>query len=113
MPGSKESSHPHKIAGKFAHPISAPGNGQRLTPYEVRTMVRDNMQRWNTGQVTLAEVWGVDEIAGACAGSKRYLVGCLGGWGDCPAIGPNGGEFEVGRERARGFTVKWNGFVKS
>jgi hypothetical protein len=44
--------------------------------------------------VSLNELWGDDEIAGACNGSKRYLVGLLGGWGNCPAISTGGGGSE-------------------
>ena len=48
------------------------------------------MEGWRIGQVSLTELWGVTEVAGACEGSIRYLVGCLGGFGDCQAIPEDG-----------------------
>ena len=67
------------------------------------------MESWNVGEVSLNELWGTDDVCMACNGSKRYLVGCLGGWGDCAAIA--GGEgFEVKRVRGKGFVVVMKGF---
>lgn len=114
MPSSKESVHPHKLAGKFTHPPHAPGTGKKESPEDLRRRVRDILgpDRLNIGQVSLDELWGFDEICGASAGSKRYLVSCLGGYGDCPSIGQSSGEFEVKREkRARSLVVQWNSFV--
>jgi hypothetical protein len=58
------------------------------------------------------ELWGNIEVAGACAGSKRYLVGCLGGWGDVEPVESGGGEFTIGKEEGRGLVVGWSGFKK-
>ncbi|WVF72587.1 hypothetical protein IAT40_007404 [Kwoniella sp. CBS 6097] len=114
MPSSSESSHSHKLAGKFVHPVSHPGDGKRRSPEDVRKTVRECFERWNVGEVSLDEVWGVYEVSGRCAGSKRYLVSSLGGWGDCEALPLGEGaeadknEFEVTRVRGRGLSVKWN-----
>ena len=51
------------------------------------------------------------QVAAACAGSKRYLVGCLGGWGNVDAI-EVAGDFEVVNQQGRGLVVKWTGFKK-
>lgn len=112
MPGSNERVHPHKLAGRFIHPRSAPGTGKRLPPGDVLERVREKMESWNVGDVSLNELWGDDEIAGACNGSKRYLVGLLGGWGNCPAISTGGGgsEFVVRKERGKGLWVTWKKF---
>ncbi|KAK8854967.1 hypothetical protein IAR55_003707 [Kwoniella newhampshirensis] len=112
MPGSRESAHSHKLAGRFIHPVSAPGDGTKAAPREIRTKVREKFTGWNIGEVSLDELWAVLEVAGACAGSKRWLVGSLGGWGDCASIDPgNEDEFEVRKERGSAFTVRWNRFV--
>jgi hypothetical protein len=111
MPGSSESAHPHKLAGKFVHPVSAPGTGKREPPGDVREKVREKMEAWNVGEVALTELWGVDDVAASCNGSKRYLVGCLGGWGDCAAISGGDG-FEVKKVRGKGFVVVMKGFEK-
>lgn len=86
------------------------------------------MQSWQVGQVSLGELWGDLDLATSCGGSKRWLVGCLGGYGDVPAItsepastsaepskaaqaGEHEHEFEVRRERGRGLMVVWKGFT--
>jgi hypothetical protein len=52
----------------------------------------------------------VNEIAGACAGSKRYLVRCLGGWGDVDALQEaSKGELEVIKPRRRRLAIRWKG----
>lgn len=108
MPGSKESSHPHKVAGRFTHPRKAPGQNRREPPGDVLHRVVEQFEEWNVPEVGLNEVWGVETIAGACNGSKRYLVGVLGGWGDCQPITTLGqGDFEVKRDRGKGFRVVW------
>jgi hypothetical protein len=113
MPGSSESSHPHKLVGKFTHPRSAPGRNKREPPGDVLEKVGEKVEEWNVPEVSLNELWGVDEIAGACNGSKRYLVGLLGGWGDVPAITTlGGGDFEVKKERGKGFKVVWKKYQK-
>lgn len=113
MPGSKESSHPHKLAGKYEHPRAFPGDGRRQPPDAVREVVRRRFASWQVGQVTLSELWGSPEVCAVCAGSKRWLVAALGGWGDVgpgPEASGRGGEFAVSSERGRGLTVRWNGF---
>lgn len=112
MPGSNENVHSHKLAGRFVHPRNAPGQGKRLPPSDVIERVRDKMEMWDSGDISLDELWGVDEICGACNGSKRYLIGVLGGWGNCPGVTGLGDEFEVKREKGRGFRVVWRKFVK-
>ena len=113
MPGSNENFHSHKLAGRFVHPRSAPGSGKRLPPGDVLERVRDGLEQRNVGEVSLDELWGDDEISGACNGSKRYLIALLGGWGNCQAISTGGGgdEFEVKRERGKRFQVVWKKFV--
>ena len=86
MPGSRQSSHTHKLAGKFVHPVTAPSTS-RQDPTAVRDLIRHQFQHWGLGEVSLTELWGVGDICGACAGSKRYLVACLGGWGDVKRAG--------------------------
>ena len=111
MPRSKESSHAHKLAGKFTHPISAPEPNAKRRPEEVRQLVKENMARWNTPSISLAELWGVAKVSGSCAGSKRHFVGCLGGWGDCsPLEGSPAEELRVYREKDKGLYIRWNGF---
>jgi hypothetical protein len=67
------------------------------------------METWQIGEVSMNELWGNIEVAGACAGSKRYLVGCLGGWGNVDSI-EKGDEFEVTNQEGRGLVVIWKGF---
>ena len=134
MPGSSDAVHPHKLAGRFFHPITAPGFSEatysatssnqrhmgqpqiprpkKKSPAEVQNRVREKFTEWNVGEVGLEELWGVDAVAGACVGSKRYLVGVLGGWGDQPAlVNSEGGEFEVRKQKGRpGLRVRWNAF---
>ena len=110
MPGSRESSHPHKLAGKFEHPRSFPGDGRRQPPEVVREVVRRRFQSWDVGQVSLDELWGCHDVCGACAGSKRWLVAALGGWGDVKPDPSGGEEFTVTSERGRGLAVRWKAF---
>ena len=112
MPGSKESSHAHQVAGKFSHPISRPGNGKKLPFQEVHRRVKHCLEAWNVGDVSLAELWGNSKVCGSCAGSRRYLVGCLGGWGDCQAL-CDGGGLKVYRQKEGGLKVRWEGFTPS
>ncbi|WWC63055.1 uncharacterized protein I303_105654 [Kwoniella dejecticola CBS 10117] len=109
MPGSRESSHSHKLAGKFLHTVSAPGDGRKHPVQEVIQIVRDCFTRWNVGEVSLDEIWGVHEVSGRCGGSKRHLVGSLGGFGDCPSTSGSS-EFEIRQEHGRGLIVRWNEF---
>lgn len=109
-PSSKESSHPHKLAGRFTLPATAPGIGQRSSPEEVRIKVREFFTGSSVNEVSLEELWGVLDIAGACGGSKRWLVGSLGGYGDCPALDGKDGdelEFEVKKVKRVGLVVQW------
>ncbi|TYJ53642.1 hypothetical protein B9479_005729 [Cryptococcus floricola] len=113
MPASKESSHPHKLAGRFSHPRTAPGDGAKADPEAVRAKVREFFGGSSTPKVSLEELWGVLAIAAVCGGSKRWLVGSLGGWGDCAPLGQGGqgdGEFEVTKSRGDGLSVKWTGW---
>ncbi|WWC90935.1 uncharacterized protein L201_005873 [Kwoniella dendrophila CBS 6074] len=110
MPGSGQSSHTHKLAGKFVHTISAPGDGKKHPPHEVIQAVRECFERWNIDEVSLDELWGVHEVSGRCAGSKRHLVGSIGGYGDCPSLLGIDTEFEVTSQSAKGLSVKWKGF---
>ena len=113
MPGSSQSSHPHNLAGKFLHPRTAPTShhSERQASGRVREVVKQTLHSWQIGEVSLTELWGSMDVAGACAGSKRYLVGCLGGWGDVDGIEP-AGDFEVTSQQGRGLVVRWNGFKK-
>lgn len=61
-------------------------------------------------EVSLAELWGVLDIAGTCGGSKRWLVGSLGGYGDCPPLDGNDEdefEFKVKKVKGMGLAVQW------
>jgi len=53
------------------------------------------MEEWKISQVSIEEIWAKEEICGGCKGSKRYLVSCLGGYGDCQGI-VEGGEGDMG-----------------
>ncbi|WVO13041.1 hypothetical protein L204_100650 [Cryptococcus depauperatus] len=107
MPASKESSHPHKLAGRFLHPATAPGAERRAAPEEVRQHVRNFFANANVNEVSLEELWGVFDISGACAGSKRYFVACLGGWGDCPALEERETDFVVKKVKGHDLMVMW------
>ncbi|ORX38723.1 hypothetical protein BD324DRAFT_577826 [Kockovaella imperatae] len=110
MPGSKESSHSHKLAGKFVHPPTVEAK-TKLLPEQVVDMVKETLAQWNVGQVSIGELWARSDISLACAGSKRYFVSCLGGWGDCPPARQGGaGECEVYNERGQGLSVRWKSF---
>ncbi|WVQ71311.1 hypothetical protein IAR50_000838 [Cryptococcus sp. DSM 104548] len=110
MPASKESSHPHKLAGRFSLPRTAPGDGAKADPETVRNQVREFFETSSTPRVSLEELWGVLAIAAVCGGSKRWLVGSLGGWGDCAPLGQGGegdGQFEIVKVRDEGLAVRW------
>ncbi|ORY35334.1 hypothetical protein BCR39DRAFT_508846 [Naematelia encephala] len=111
MPSSSEASHPHKLAGKFTHPVTAPGDGTKRGPNEIRRSVQAAFERWNIDRVSLSELWGVKEISVACGGSLRYLVGCLGGWGDARPVGVLASDFAVIKQRGGGLVVEWKKFV--
>ena len=64
------------------------------------------MERWDVGSVSLGELWAVRQVAESCAGSKRWLVGCLGGWGNCPALAGDS-DSAVEKQRERGLVVRW------
>ena len=108
MPGSKESSHSHKLAGKFLHPPTISLKEKR-PPEEVAKLVQDTMRSLNTAEVSLQELFAREEVGKACGGSRRYLVSCLGGWGDCKPRARIE-ELEVFRERGQGLRVRWKGF---
>lgn len=116
---SRETAHPHKLVGRFQLPATVKSEGKKGGVKEVRDMVKGLLNTWGIGSVSLGELWGNEELAaGVCGGSKRWLVGCLGGWGDQEAIkeddGGDEGEFEVKweipTEGGRGLVVSWRGF---
>ncbi|KAK4687932.1 small RNA 2'-O-methyltransferase, partial [Tremellales sp. Uapishka_1] len=110
MPGSKESSHPHKLVSKNVHPATSP-TADKKAPGEIRRTVQDLMRYWDRGTISLGELWAVENVAQRCGGSKRYLVACLGGYGDVDALdGQN--DFKVERDRGRGLKVVWKEFVE-
>ena len=123
---SKERSHPHKLVGRFEHPVTMHAAGAGKSIREVKETVREVMQRWQTEQVSLGELWGDKEVAEAAGGSKRYLVSALGGYGDQEAAkeeeerngdGPHGAaaekEFEVVDVPERGLYVRWSRLQKA
>lgn len=44
------------------------------------------MERWRVGEVSIQELWGLEDITWVCAGSKRVLINALGGWGNVPGV---------------------------
>lgn len=114
---SKESNHPHKLVGRFEHPATMPNAGKWKGVQDVRGTVRTVMRQWNVPEVSLAELWGDKNVSGAAGGSKRYLVGALGGYGDvAPAKeeqvtnGESTDEFEVMEKGEQGVFVRWKRF---
>ena len=108
MPGSKESMHSHKRVGQFTHPVTAPGDGRRANQADVRHLVKKEMSARGKVEVGLNELWSITDIAVACAGSKRYLVSTLGGYGDCGPTEKPTGEFTVDKKAKVGLVVRWN-----
>lgn len=126
---SKEAAHPHKLVGRFTFPATSPAGSSsggaakdrtRADVQGVRARVKDLMQSWGVGQVSLGELWGDADLADMCGGSRRYLVGSLGGWGDQPDLGQTGGtdkaeqaeltvESEDPAQGGRGLVVRWSG----
>lgn len=125
MSGHGEVTHAHKLAARHVHPVHIPGYvnasnqidspstfsdrlPQREAPVRIRALVKEQMRQWDVGTVSVQEIWSQLEIAVACAGSKRWLVGSLGGWGDC-APNENGidDELKVFKERGRALSIKW------
>lgn len=121
---SKEAAHPHKLVGRFIHPATIQSSSStkpkelpKAGIEEVQEKVRELMDGWNVGQVSLGEIWGDRGVSEMCGGSKRYLVGCLGGWGDQEALAQEGAEgWEVRREDpgrgGRGLIVIRKGWKK-
>ncbi|KAI9637196.1 uncharacterized protein MKK02DRAFT_23746 [Dioszegia hungarica] len=118
---SKETAHPHKLVGRFLLPSTimaeaAGRHGKKAGVEEVQERVRALLTAWKIGEVSLGELWGDSVLAaGLCGGSKRWLVGCLGGWGDQVSLledAAGEGEFHVGWDdpgrAGRGMTVRWN-----
>lgn len=98
MLGASESAHPHRLAAKARHPPTiTPVPGAPMSPEQVTEAVQCAFSNVSAGRLSLPELWGKDEIARMCCGSKRYLVACLGGWGDCPSVHSES-EFEVFEE---------------
>ncbi|GMK58459.1 hypothetical protein CspeluHIS016_0504910 [Cutaneotrichosporon spelunceum] len=87
MLGASESTHPHRLAAKSRHlPSIFPAPGAPMSPEEVSEGVRMAFTSVSVDCLSLPELWGMGNIAPMCCGSKRYLVACLGGWGDCPSV---------------------------
>lgn len=108
---SKEDNHPHKLVGRFTHPATI--TGQKEDAAKVADRVGRVMAGWKVGSVSLSEIWGDETIARMCGGSKRYLVGCLGGYGDRPAVeglGERAGEFKVDKDDNGLVYIVWNGY---
>lgn len=98
MLGASESVHPHRLAAKARHPPTiAPAPGAPMSPEQVSESVRRAFSHVSVNRLSLPELWAMGEIAPMCCGSKRYLVACLGGWGDCPSVHADSG-FEVVEE---------------
>lgn len=96
MRGANEAAHPHRLAAKYIHPVTAEkAPGAPLSPQQVSAVVKEAFSGISVPQISLAEAWGLPGIAAACGGSQRHLVACLGGWGDCPGIAGASTEFEV------------------
>ena len=119
---SKESNHPHKLVGRFEHPVTMSSASKPAAAPELRQRVRDAMRQWQVGQVSMGELWGDKHVSGAAGGSKRALVAALGGYGDQPAAkdertngagGQDKGEFEVLDVPEHGLYVRWNRFEKA
>jgi len=89
MPGGGEALHPHRLAARHIHEPRGVGamvrKGLRAQSNQtIRDIVSSILDRWKTGTVSLQELWGVEDVSAACAGSKRTLVAALGGWGSVP-----------------------------
>ncbi|RXK38257.1 hypothetical protein M231_04429 [Tremella mesenterica] len=107
MPTSSDPTlYPHKLVARYTHPAVLPADQvHREDPPTIRDIVREKMEKWNVSVVTLTELWGNTAVSLASGGSKRWLITCLGGWGDVQGSGETG--FEVRRERGKGFVVMW------
>lgn len=84
MLGASESAHPHRLAAKAKHQPTTGPRGVPSAPGSVIEAVDAAFATVTTDELSLTELWGMANVAAACAGSKRYLVACLGGWGDVP-----------------------------
>lgn len=83
MLGASESAHPHRLAAKARHQATASkAEGSPFNPDKVEELVGEAFGSVTAKELSLTELWGMPGVAGACAGSKRWLVACLGGWGD-------------------------------
>lgn len=125
MSGHGETNHAHKLAARHLHPVHIPGvidsttqiespsyQSVKLPPRQpaanVRALVKEQMQRWNIGLVSVQEIWSQLDIAVACGGSKRWLIGSLGGWGNCAPVERSSDEdLRVVKERGRALSIKW------
>lgn len=96
--GVSEAAHPHRLAAKFIHPATLkPAPSAPLSPAQVEQAVTEAFTHVSVPNVSLTELWGLPGIAAACAGSKRHLVSCLGGWGNCPPYEGASVQYEVVR----------------
>lgn len=88
MRGVSEAHHPHRLAGKFQFPATAvKAPGAPLSPEEVNKTVQEAFKYVSVSRISLTELWALPNVAAVCGGSKRHLVSCLGGWGDCKPLG--------------------------
>jgi hypothetical protein len=95
MRGSHESAHPHRLAAKNIHPTTSDRPKAALPPSRVADVVKAAFSNISVPNISLAELWGLEGVAVACAGSQRHLVGSLGGFGDCPKIEGASSDFVV------------------
>jgi len=96
--GVSEAVHPHRLAAKFVHPPTETASpGAPLPPPVVEETVAAAFASVTVPALSLTELWGMPGVAAACAGSKRHLVSCLGGWGNCPSLEGSSGAYEVVR----------------
>lgn len=94
MRGSHESAHPHRLAAKNIHAATVQRKAP-LPPAQVADVVKAAWAGISVPTISLAELWGLEGVATACSGSQRYLVGSLGGFGDCRALEGASTAFEV------------------
>ncbi|TXT10775.1 hypothetical protein VHUM_02280 [Vanrija humicola] len=96
MIGVNEAAHPHRLVGRWYHPVTAVTQpGAPKPPAALREVVGSVFDALAQQQLSLDELWAYPEVSGASAGSKRHLVSALGGWGNCPPIPGSNSQFAV------------------